>query len=400
TPTRRISVNSGLRFDHMTNRYGEGAVYDFPSSPDAIDNPPPVLRQRAATGDIFNFKTWSPRIGLSYQLTGDGKTVARASFGRYYQPLNAESLRRFGPDMPLVNQTTQFFTVGPWNTVDTNGDGQIDSWEVLAAARRVKGMTPDSETTQSFDQSWTLNVAPGVKDQHTDQFTVNVERELMKNFSVAFTYIYKHTTDILAQVPVNRETGQEWEYERIPFTTSAGQTVQLYSVVLKDYDGNGVVDGQDIAWIGHHNTGRVQNLPAFDGVDPVRNYHGFQLVFHKRYADRGQALASLVYSTSDGMARRSLRQDFNVESPIFYDDNWLQNLNSTINNMGGPLPFTPAWEAKVSGSYLVPKIEVDLGARLRFHTGRPMWMLNTYPQHTPFGDPPGGVIDPGGLGQV
>ena len=68
--------------------------------------------------------------------------------------------------------------------------------------------------------------------------------------------------------------------------------------------------------------------------------------------------------------------------------------------MGGLLPFIPAWEAKVSGSYLVPKIEVDLGARLRFHTGRPMWMLNTYPQHTQFGDPPGGVIDPGGLGQV
>ncbi len=54
----------------------------------------------------------------------------------------------------------------------------------------------------------------------------------------------------------------------------------------------------------------------------------------------------------------------------------------------------------MSGSYTVPKIEVDLGARLRFMTGRPMWMLEGYPQHTQFGDPPGGVIDPGGLSQI
>jgi hypothetical protein len=33
-------------------------------------------------------------------------------------------------------------------------------------------------------------------------------------------------------------------------------------------------------------------------------------------------------------------------------------------------------------------------------TGRPVWVLDNYPQHTENGDPPGGVIDPGGLNQV
>ena len=33
-------------------------------------------------------------------------------------------------------------------------------------------------------------------------------------------------------------------------------------------------------------------------------------------------------------------------------------------------------------------------------TGRPVWELENYPQHTQFGDPPGGVIIPGGLPQV
>ncbi len=399
SPTKRLTINLGLRYDNMSAKYGAGKVYDFAASPADFANLT-VLRDRASTGDIFNFKTWSPRVGLTYQLTADGKTVARASWGRYYQPLNAESLRRFGPDMPPVSRDFQLFEVGPWSSVDTNGDGEIDSFENLAASRRVYGLTPISEEQRTIDYSWTLNTDPNMKDQHTDQLTLNLERELVKNFSVSATYIYKHTTDIFASVPINRVTGQEWEYERIPFTTSAGQNVQLYSVILKDYDGNGVVDGDDIAWIGDNSTSRVQNLPAFDGKTPVRDYHAGQLVFRKRYADRWQALGSVVYSTSNGIARRSLRQDFNVESPMFYDDNWLQNFNSTINNMEGPLPFTPEWEFKLSGSYTLPKIEVDLGARLRFMTGRPMWMLDNYPQHTQFGDPPGGVIDPGGLSQV
>ena len=32
--------------------------------------------------------------------------------------------------------------------------------------------------------------------------------------------------------------------------------------------------------------------------------------------------------------------------------------------------------------------------------GERLWQLETYPQHTQFGDPPGGVIDTGGLGQI
>jgi hypothetical protein len=393
TPNRRLTINLGLRFDHMTAKYGAGTVYDFPAAGAGFDNLT-ALRSRASTNDVFNFKTWSPRVGVSYQLTADGKTVARASYGRYYSPLTAEYLRRFGPDMPLVSREFQIYEVGPWSSVDTDGNGTIDSWETMAAARRIYGMTPLSTQNQTIDYSWTLNTDPNLKDQHTDQFTVNLEREIVKDFSVSATYIYKHSADLYANIPINRVTGQQWDYERVPFTTSSGETVQLYSVVLKDYDGNGVIDNSDVAWIGNNGTSRVQNLPAFDGRVPTRTFHGAQLVFRKRMSNRWQGLGSVVYSSSTGMGRRSLREDFNVEGPMFYDDNWMGSLNQTINNTEGPLPFTPKWEVKLSGSYTVPKIEADLGARLRFMTGRPVWMTEGYPLHTQFGGE--GVIDTGG----
>ena len=37
-------------------------------------------------GIVFN--NWSPRLGATYDLTGDGKTVIRGNFARYYDTYN------------------------------------------------------------------------------------------------------------------------------------------------------------------------------------------------------------------------------------------------------------------------------------------------------------------------
>jgi hypothetical protein len=84
-----------------------------------------------------------------------------------------------------------------------------------------------------------------------------------------------------------------------------------------------------------------------------------------------------------------------MEGPMVTDDNWMASLNYTINNMETVLPFTPKYEFKLSGSYRIPKIETDFGLRFRMHTGKPLWLLESYPQHTQWADPPGGVIDGG-----
>jgi len=397
---KRTTINLGLRFDRMTTKYGTGEIYEPLTAPDQVGGGLKVLRDRASTPNIFDFKTWSPRIGLSYALTEDGKTVVRAAYGRYYLPLSIEFLRRFGPDAPEATIVTQIFEVGPWSTVDTNGDGEIDTQETRAAARNVAGLTPLSEESRQRDASWTLNVAPDVKDQHTDEVTFNVEREIAHNMSIGGTYVYKHTSDIFANIPINRETGQQWDYERIPYDTLAGQHVMLYSVAQRDYNGDGAVNGDDIAWIGDNTTYQVQNMPTFDGVKPKRDYQALQFVWKKRYADRWQALGSFVYSTSSGIGRRSFRQDFNVEGPMFYDDNWMGTLNYTINNLTGLLPFTPQYEFKLSGSYTIPKVDIDVGGRFRTHSGRPFWQQESYPQLTQFGGPENGVVDPGGLPQI
>ena len=407
SPTKRLTVNLGLRFDRMTTKYGSGFEYAPLTSPTDIANPT-VLRTRDASDNIFDFRTWSPRLGLTYQLTKDAKTVARFSYGRYYLPITVEYLRRYGPDAPLVTRTWQWFNV-PWAQADLNGDDFIDTVETRAAARVVGSLTPYLTTVEEpADRfSWRLNTDPNLKDQFTDQFTVSLEREIMKNFSVSGTFIVKHSANLFANIPVMRTSvsalgltaGDEWPYERIPFTTLEGQTVDLYSVEWLDFNQDGKIDGGDVQWVGNNSDYKVVNMGAFDGIKPKRDFQGYQLVFNKRWSNRWQMLGSFLYTHSSGMANRIYSQSMNFEGPMVTDNNWMSTLNYTINNMTGALPFTPKFEFKLSGSYTIPGIEVDLGARFRLHTGRPVWELEGIPQHSQWGNPPGGVID-GGIGTI
>jgi len=407
SPSKRWTINLGLRFDRMTAKYGHGYEYAPLASPNDIANPT-ILRVRADTANIFDFRTWSPRIGVTYQLTKDAKTVARASYGRYYMPITVEYLRRYGPDCPLVTTDYTRYVV-PWSVADANGDGYIDAVETLGAARWLAAAIAAGTVSPIYEEilpprdlfSYTLNVASNLKDQFTDQFTLNLERELFKDFSVSGTFIYKHSGNLFANVPINRVTGQMWAYDRIPFTTLDGKTIQLYSIHVQDYNGDGVVDGQDVAWIAANTGYQVMNMSAVAsvlGIKAKRDYTGYQLVFNKRYSNRWQALASLLFSSSSGMANRIYAQDMNFEGPMVEDNNWMSSLNYTINDMTGPLPFTPKFELKVSGSYTIPKVELDLGLRFRMHTGRPVWeleALNVITQWNYSTPPPNGVVDQG-----
>ena len=418
SPTKRFTVNMGLRYDRITARYGHGFEYAPLATPEDIGNPT-VLRTRADTPDIFDFRTWSPRIGLTYQLTRDAKTVARVSYGRYYMPITVEYLRRYGPDAPLVTTIHQMYEV-PFSVADANGDGFIDAPETRAAARWLAAgvaagtLAPISTQTLAPRDifSYRLNVASGLKDQFSDQFTINLEREFLKNFSVSATFIYKHSGNLFANVPVMRTSvpalglsaGDFWPYDRVSATDLSGKPIQLFSIRVLDYNGDGVVNGQDVAWIGANSAFEVMNMSAiqsFIGAKAKRDYQGYQLVFNKRYSNRWQLLASLLFSHSNGMANRIYSQDMNFEGPMVTDNNWMSTLNYTMNNMTGPLPFTPKFELKISGSYTIPKVDMDLGVRFRMHTGRPIWQLEGISQISQWNypGPADGVVE-GGIGTI
>jgi outer membrane receptor protein involved in Fe transport len=397
TLSPRITLNLGLRFDNMSNNYGTGLVFVQPTDPHVDITTLPVARERAATGDVFNFNNWSPRVGGAYQITEDGKTIANANFGRYYMPIGVENLRRLGPDAPLTDSLRQDFNI-PFDQVDLNHNGYIDPDEVTAAARLLKDATPiNEEWTYGLDNSWRAQVAPGTKNQFSDLLTANFERQLPAEVWFTTTFIYKRTGDLLVNWPINGATGESWEYERKPYTTSYGQQVELYSIVMKDYNGDGAINGDDVQFINDNNDYEVRNMPSLDGQDADRTYKGLQFAATKRFSNRFQMMASFLYSDSNGPANRSNFQNWNIEGPMIMDTGFFSSLNNSINNLEGQLPFTPKYEFKISGFYTIPKIETDFGARLRYNSGRPYWFLEEIPRVQPWDFPggPNAVVDVG-----
>ncbi len=372
----RLTFNIGMRYDRMTTKFGEGAVYNQPSSPSEIYDAT-LKRTRKGSDNIFDFKTFSPRLGFAYMLTKDAKTVLRASYGRYYTPISVEALGEGGPDMDSIYTENMSYLL-PLDQVDLNGDGIISGDEVIAASRIIRSQIPTDMYTGEHDPSYLLNVADDLKDQYTDQLTVTFERELFKDFKFAASYIYKNTKNMIVRWPMDKLTGEEWNTQTIPYTTEDGVDMNLEVVPFTDFNGDGVLDGSDVEYFYNAGNYEWRNLKEYNGTDARRKYEGLQFVFTKRYSNRWQMMASFLFSRSDGVAGRNKRQDqdMNIESPSFFGgDSWISDYNQLANNMTGPLPFVPKFELKFNASYTIPKIEVDLGVRFRYNSGRALWRI-------------------------
>jgi hypothetical protein len=376
----RFTVNLGLRYDKMTAGYGTGKIYEQFHSFSDVENPT-VLRDRAGSGTILDFTTWSPRLGIAWTATEDRKTVLRAHYGRYYAAMGVESLRRLGPDLdPFVQDTWLYFL--PASVVDVNGNGKWDPAETPIAMRAIYGRTPDMNIGHSVqDSSFRLEAVPGLKSPYTDQFNVSLQRQLAGDLAVEFTYIYKTEKDLLALRPYDLATGEFFEWESQPFTTWTGYQTQIWQIKTKDYNGDGVIDAADIDYVSNnaHRGWKTVNATSFAGKSVGRTYNGLQLVLNKRYSNRWQGLAAINWNKTDGFYPRVVDQNWYIDGPLVMDTPFGSSMNHYQNNLSGPALMTPEWAIKIAGSYTIPTIETDLGVRIRYDSGRPIWPVQTVP---------------------
>ena len=70
--------------------------------------------------DLYNWSSWAPRIGLSYPLTSDNRTVVKATYGRFNFALRASDSRT----IRNFNKNDYSATRYRWN--DLNGNRDLD----------------------------------------------------------------------------------------------------------------------------------------------------------------------------------------------------------------------------------------------------------------------------------
>src|SRR5206468_8404201 len=76
TVRRRLTLNLGMRYDRFVTYYPQQNTDPNITFPQLFNS-----QTFPASGDLVNWNTVSPRIGVAYDLTGKGDSVVRFSYG-------------------------------------------------------------------------------------------------------------------------------------------------------------------------------------------------------------------------------------------------------------------------------------------------------------------------------
>ena len=132
---KRFTFQLGVRYDRNTD---VAQAADIPASPLLPTWLPAVSFGGVDPGIVYN--NFSPRVGATYDISGNGKTIARANYARYYGQVGTGGVA--GQVNPLSSVTVRY----PWT--DLNGDRIAQTSEITRerdAARHADGQLGSEE---------------------------------------------------------------------------------------------------------------------------------------------------------------------------------------------------------------------------------------------------------------
>jgi hypothetical protein len=173
----RFTLNLGLRVDREKSWIKESRVQASLVAPDLLPalSFPPIDPGLAPV-------TFSPRIWVTFDLTGDGKTILRGSLARYGGQMgtNASS---------MLNPAQAAYAVYIWNDLD--GDDRVTTNELtgypLAGIKQFSGFDPWNPTKLETPNAIDKNI----KMPLTDEALVEMEREMFPDFAIGASLILR-----------------------------------------------------------------------------------------------------------------------------------------------------------------------------------------------------------------
>jgi hypothetical protein len=320
----RLTLNLGARFDryrafspeqeHPVSRYNPTAIHF-----DAVE-------------EYLAWNLPAPRAGMTYDLTGNGKTVLKANYGSYWHNPGADIVFNISPN------ASAWWRRYRWT--DTNNNNRWEPGEEGAVPTSTRGGTQ----TESLD--------PNLEDTYTKEFATFIERELMPNFGVRAGYVWR---------------GIRQDYGRVNQSIPYSAFTVPVSVRDPGPDGraNTADDGATIA--------AFDLAPEFRGLTPVNqtvnlgdsddDFHNFEITGTKRMSNRWSLLASYgwtkAYDNTSGFQGHSFRSNGSVLNP-----------NDLIGTEEGRFVYTRS-TVKLNGTWDSPWWDISFSPLVRYQQGVP-----------------------------
>ena len=193
---KRLRVNAGLRYDWQQSKWKGGCVMANPIIPDLL----PGQCEGELTGglspitgeneELRPFHQFSPRMSLTYDLFGNGKTALKATGSFYYSTkitlANALSgLGGVGLNWGNNNTSGTCSTAANTTCWKDNGDGIVQRNELIG--------TPNFPS--NFVNGVLLAAGNRVADDaqlgRTRELTAGISHELIANLAVGADYVYR-----------------------------------------------------------------------------------------------------------------------------------------------------------------------------------------------------------------
>ena len=175
----RLTASVGVRYDDQKGTIQNASVDANPLFPNIL----PAASAPEASG--LHWKDVSPRLGLTYALGADRKTLARLSYARYANQFGAY------PTSSLAAIPGVAYAYYPWN--DANGDSRLTPGEINTSGPAIR--TSNFNPANPSSPSSVNHLDPNLKSEKTDEIVVGVGHELLPNFVVDVAYTYRHYKD-------------------------------------------------------------------------------------------------------------------------------------------------------------------------------------------------------------
>ncbi len=310
----RLTVNAGVRFDH--NRAFSPNVHAVNAQGAETND---IVR---GSGTLYTWNVVSPRLGVTTKLSADGRTMLRASYGRFSQGVLTGEIGTFHPAVTPITTTAFDSTTGGYTRVVSVVDPRVN-----------------------------LRLDPNTRAPRTDEYSVGVDRELDRRLAVAVAYVHKEGANFIGWTDIGGQYGVETR------SLPNGKSVPVFVLL------NGTA---------------ARRFLLTNPEEYSLTYNGVVMLAEKRRSHGWHAFGSYTLSKATGLLPSSGTNAAGAQVSTVSPPNAIgfgRDPND-LTNARGLLPNDRPHAFRMMGGFDVPRTGLVIAANIQYFTGKP-WAATT-----------------------